>query len=256
MAPQLRGQSFTGTSADPVIVAPLETALITQPPQFANRYAIATGAVEFRALAPYDLAPSEPIYGTYSGSEVMTDPSAVIGPLNGMVFRRSEIIDSGFGAITIEDDRSFEEKRISLGFADDRYADRWQRRQWFHYLRGKDKTFWLPSQKNDLPLQSAIGAADTQIAVEEVTTPSDYVGRHIEIDDDGTYYHREITAAAAGAGQTLLTISALGASVPTTAIVSLMSFVRLDTDVITIRHRATGDGFFSTMQAMTVEVPA
>jgi len=251
-------QSYSGTEAAPVLVAPVVTALAVEPLARSVSYAITRATIGFRATEPYDLAPASPIYPVYNGSEVMTDPIAVLSGLQGAVFRQNTLIDSGFGAITFEDSRDFVEQRASIAFADYTNADRLLRRQWLHYIRGRDRSWWLPSQKSDLVLESPIGASDTTITVTKVGgATSGYVGRHIQIDDDGTLYRREITAASSGSTTSTLTMdSSLGAAVPVSATVSLMTLVRLDADRVEIQHRPKQGGVFSTMQTTVLEVPA
>lgn len=245
------GQSF----APPVMVAPL-CECYAPPGLMGEKFARHQRAtIEFQRVDNVDLAASA--MPTHSGYEVLTDPSAVVSPLSESVVHTNQVISSGFGVFVPVAIKDYIAKRSTVSFSDHDAADRWARRQWLHQMRGQETPFWLPSWKRDLVLTGTVGASDTQIAVEGFApSASDLVGRSIQIETNGGYVHREITAGVDLAGAHVLDIAAPGVALPATAEINLMNLVRFDVDQFEIEHLITSDGFFSRFTAPVVEIPA
>jgi len=161
------------------------------------------------------------------------------------------IVDSDLGVIDRELSRDLTDGRFAMLWRMDR-AKLWRVRQWLHYLRGRDRSFWLIDWQKDFTLAAPIGAADTSILVEAIAfSPAELVGVHVMIDD-GTRSPRLVTAAVAEGALHRLTIAPLGRSIAA-AKVSRMRLVRLDSDLIEITHRM---GFYSSLRLPLIEVIA
>lgn len=173
----------------------------------------------------------------------------VVEPLAASVSRETAQVDSALGLVVLERQRDFTTSRHTMSWRMD-LAKLWERRKWLHYLRGRDRAFWLADWQRDFTLLAPITSAGTTITVSKITpVAASLVGRHILIDD-GTATAREITAATTVGNTHVLTIAVLGRNAAT-AKLSLLRKVRLDSDVIEIAHR---HGFVAEARLPLVEV--
>lgn len=190
-------------------------------------------------------------FAQYLGLDLVTKCGTVESLASSFV-PSTAFVDSGLGPIALEALRDPIDARFTMVWRMPGLAKLWERRRWLHLIRGRDRAFWLTDWQRDLTLQAAIGPAATTILVAPVLPRlTDYVGRHIMIDD-GTETPRQITAAAQSGLNHQLTIAALGRTVPTSARVSFLRKVRLDSDVVEFAHR---QGFFSATRLPLIEVP-
>lgn len=238
-----------------VAIVPLVTGIAPSGLQRGHHAAYVTISIAFVLTQPADLAADDlPNFGSY---DVLPDPSVVMSALDGSLSQALDFIDNGFGAYALETIETFSRWRGTIGFADYTVTDRWDRRQFLHRIRGKDRPFWLPTWKDDLALISGALSGSNQLVVNEVTdTPADLIGRAIQIDLGLTQIYRTITAASAGVNSITITLNTThGQAITTSMDVSFMHLVRFDSDTFDITHRRTGDGFLSSFQAPVVEVP-
>jgi hypothetical protein len=127
----------------------------------------------------------------------------------------------------------------------------WERRQWLHFIRGRDRAFWLADWQKDFTLVNPISAAGTTITVRKITpVAADLIGKHILIDD-GTKTARAITNAVNSGSNQVLTIAAVGRDIAS-AKISLLRKVRFDSDVLELAHQ---HGFYTAVRIPLVEVP-
>ena len=232
-----------GTDFATPIVAPLRTALVVDGLKTSRKPgAIAESNIRFLAINNIDLAGSIG-YPQYQSLDVMIESTVVIGDISETIINTSEFIDSGLGPIVIERAKDYADFGQTLGFYEQGIDRLWRRRQWLHSLKGKQKSFWLPSFIDDLVLLTPIGASDTTITVERIGVPGTFVGRHIMIETTpGTRYFREITLAVDGGVDEMdLTISSsLGTAVSVESVsrFSILSKVRLNSDRVRISYLA------------------
>lgn len=196
--------------------------------------------IEFRAVDNADLGGNT--YPVFGGFPVQTIPSQVTGSLSEAVLADVEIADNEAG-IPIETPRYDRPTRqFSSAWAVHTLADLWELRQFLHYLRGKQKTFWLPSWGYDFVLVEPIGSADTTISVLSTGFVTAYDAAHLMIrTKSGAVFYRAVTDATTSGPDEVLTISsALGSSLAIDDIdrISMMYLVRLDADRVELRHRA------------------
>lgn len=244
--------AVVGSYTEPA-VAPVRECIATSGLSSIVRPTFREISVPFLSLTAVDLAATT--YPTVGGFQVLTDPSVVVQDLAGGISQALSLVDNGFGAFEIIATESYVRPRATVGFLDYLTATRWARRRWLHDMRGRDGAFFLPSWKADLVLTAAAASGDLTITVADVLpSAAAYIGRYIQIDVDGTYVHRQITAASAVAGVATLTISAPGITVPTSAVLSFLDLVRFDTDQFDMQHDRAVQGFMSSFSAIVVGV--
>lgn len=176
----------------------------------------------------------------------------VVEPLASSLVPPTAYVDNELGQVALEAVRDVMPARFTMVWRFRGLEKLWERRRWLHSIRGRDRAFWLTDWQTDLTLQAPIGAAATTILVAPLLPRvADYVGRHILIDD-GTETPRQITAAVKSGLNHQLTIAAVGRTVPTTARVSFLRKVRLDSDTIELAHR---HGFYTATRLPLIEVP-
>ena len=130
----------------------------------------------------------------------------------------------------------------------DDLAAAWATRQLLYALRGRQRSFWLPTFRADFQLASTIGPSDTAITV----LPESYQRlvnlqeplAHIAIYlNSGTVFYRAITSVVpAGANEQLGIDSTLGVTVNPSDVLRISYLVRsrLDADSIEILHQRPG----------------
>lgn len=211
-----------------------------------ERSGISTVDVEFIVRDNVDLSATD--FVQYLGRDLVTK----CGTLEALSFAVSPdiaLVDSDLGSIGREMSRDPIDGRFSLMWRMDR-EKLWQARRWLHYIRGRDRPFWLADWQKDFRLAAPIAAADTTILVEPITaSPGELIGSHILIDD-GVRSPRQITAATTSGGNHLLAVAPLGRDI-SSAKIRRMRLVRLDADVIEISHRI---GFYSEVRLPMIEV--
>lgn len=175
----------------------------------------------------------------------------VVEPLAASVAPVFNIIDNGSGPVALEPQDDFIASRHTMSW---RLKDNlWERRQWLHYIRGRDRAFWLADWQKDFSLVSPITAAATTITVRKIApVAADLIGKHILIND-GVRTVRTITNAVNSGSNHVLTIAAVGRAIaPSAAKITLLRKVRFDSDVIELAHQ---HGFYTATRIPLVEVP-
>ena len=168
----------------------------------------------------------------YVGYDVLTDPSVIAQPIDTQIIQAREYVDNGFGQVAVEPLRDVIEGKTQLVFLDFGAADMWRRKRWFHWLRGRDRAFWLPSWGDDFALAAPMVYNQTFVDVTPFgDDPAHLVGQHIMLDDGAGYLFREIEAASLVGAAWRFTIAAPGRAI-SEARISRMSLMRLDTDRI------------------------
>ena len=160
-------------------------------------------------------------------------------------------ISNGAGPVVLEPSREFLNRRFAMTWAFPTAPKRRGFQKWLNYLRGRDRAFWLTGWRSELVLAASIAPADTFVQIKPVLPNiADYIGQNIMIDD-GVKSAREITAALVVGLEHRLSIAPLGRAV-TTARVSFLRKVRLDSDTVNIAHHR---GFSARCELNVVGVP-
>lgn len=237
-------------------VVPLVAALCPSGLQTSVKFAVTAYSVKFVSIEPVNLEAA--LLPTFNGFDVLEDPSVLLSDLGGSVSQALDFIDNGFGAFKIETQETYKRWRGTVSFADYTREERWERRQFLHRMRGRDRPFLLPTWKDDLAIASSASSGSSSLVIQKLTdTSSVLVGRYIQIDTGSGFIRRRINAASIGSTTITLTLSAShGQTILPSMVASFMYLVRFDQDSFEIDHVRTVDGFFSSFQASVLEVLA
>lgn len=232
--------------------APLRTAYITEGVNGNVRFkGLTERSATFVCRDTIDLSLSP--FAQLDGFDIVTDPPLVTTPLMNTLFQASTYVDNGQGPVAVESLRDFIEGRIQLAFMDTSAAARWRRKRWLHSLRGRERSFWLPSFTDDFELALTVLPASLVIDVEPLDgDPDSYVGMALMIDD-GSKLYRVITGATAVDDVWRFSISSSLGRTVSNARISLMRKYRADTDEFEIvqNHHVFAETSFTCL-----EVPA
>jgi uncharacterized protein YegL len=187
----------------------------------------------------------------YHGRDVLMDPGLLRQPLRETLSQAFEAVESGFGPMVLEPLRDLVERGSVLGLKDIGPARTWARRRWLHRLRGRARSFWLPTWGRELNLQALGVAGDDFLIVAPDLDLADWTRRHVLLDLPGAPLFREIISASFDALGHRLEIAPLDRDVPISTKGHFITMVRLDTDRIELEHRMTG----TELNLTTLEVP-
>ncbi|MCF6317350.1 MAG: VWA domain-containing protein [Marinosulfonomonas sp.] len=188
---------------------------------------------------------------TYLGRDVLIDPTVLRQPLRDTIGQTVEMVDNGFGPVVIEPTRSYLQRRSTITFSDYGAANQWSRRRWLHSLRGRQRSFWLPTWGRELVLQADVEAGDDFLIVAPAFDLATWVNRHIMFDLPTGGMFRQINAASFDALGHRLTIAPPGVDIPVATPIHILTKMRMDTDRIELEHSAIR----TAMSATVIEVP-
>lgn len=195
-------------------------------------------------------------YPQFNSKDVITDRPVLFEAVSENLVRAAEYIDNGFGLVTLEPVKNYTDFGQTVSFYETRGENLWNRRLWIHSLRGKQKSFYLPTFNNDLELQSNISGVATTISVKSIAPVNYYLNKSIMIwTNSGNRYFRDITNAVEDGENVTLTISSslgVAVSVSNVKMISFVTLNRLNSDQIQIRHSFHTGAIISIQ---TMEVP-
>lgn len=191
----------------------------------------------------------------YLGSPVIQDSNFVDGEMREQFAAKLFDVDSESGVFTQVSRRDVPEVTSTKTWVFEDAASSFGLRKLLYALRGRQRSFWLPTFRHDFILAAQIGSSATSIEV----LPVEY-GRFVSEQppfnqiaiylNNGTSFFRTVTGhGMAGANETISINTALG-SVVNPADVRFICFLvrsRLATDRVQVEHRRLG--------AVTVAVP-
>jgi len=189
-------------------------------------------SVQFSLDEETDIASSP--YSQYLSIDVLTDRSVSTTGLRTGVAQNHERVGNRLGKYSLEERSDWLQVMSGIMFVDETPADKWSRRRWVWGLKGRQKPFWLPTWRKDLVLASSIGASDTSITTAHRAGVAS--GRHIQIDDGSNVYYRQITSVTPGSPNDTIGISSSLGSAVSSATISFLDLVRLDTDLVEFIH--------------------
>lgn len=155
---------------------------------------------------------------------------AVLAPLGGRILQAATFIDSGFGSVAVEPERSYLEEAGEITLAENTIAGRWLLKQQLHFLAGQDRPFRVAEK-----VIRVIASTTTQITIAALRpAAADWVG--VEIEIDGAF--RTVSGAALVSGNHRLTVATLAA--PPAGPLRVLRRVRQLADEITLQHHRRG----------------
>ena len=234
-----------------VIVAPMQFALAKDPITFEEtqnnivRLNANWLSNDYADLADLSSLP------TLGGIPVLGDPNLIQGTLSQGLQIRYSIEDSTTGDFRAFAGRTVPETKSFLGIEVATEAEAWVIREVIYGLKGKQKTFWLPTFRNDFIVTQNIGAADLSIVFEENDfhrfvegAPAPWDGVYIELFDGTTFVQTldDTTAPVAGEEAVVLRASiGTAITVPEIRKMSLLVRSRFNQDRIIIQHNRIGN---------------
>lgn len=181
----------------------------------------------------------------YRGKDVLTIQTSLQEEAKERISRIVTVFDNGSGPVDVDVNNNWVRSSKIIAFDTLDRSERWSTRKWLHSLRGRQKSFWLPSWTEDLTPVVDLTTAIPSIVVR-------YLGYHLfyTVKDvvimlrNGTYVYARITGGSVNpdGSETLALSAPLPQNIAMADIdrVCFMSHVRLDTDKINLRHSYAG----------------
>lgn len=193
----------------------------------------------------------------YRGRDILTTPSVISGDMQDSAFRGVEVFDNLTGPLLTDPIFGYVTRSEAVIFDPQTRAELWALRRWLHYLRGRQRTFWLPSWENDLTLVQDVQSIDLSIKVRPIEYPAAYAVTDIlvELTTGTTYYRRLLSGSIDTSGNEVLALETafpVNFTVAQVRRISFMRHVRLDSDRLELQHSYGGRTRISTT---CVEVP-
>lgn len=247
------GATYTGTDARPIVVAPVVPCIAPGGVEFQTVVGVQGLSMRFMSIDPIDIAANA--YPLHDDRPVVTDGARPFQPLAGALNQAGDLMASGFGAYELQAAENFARRRTTLSWFDKGAAARFARRQFLHFLRGRDGEFWVPSGQRDLVLQSSVSSGALSITVAPVASNAAMVGRLIVLREGASIVAREVVSATSAGANQVLEIAAPGVAFSAAAIVSMAVRSRLDADTVELSYFWAASGLASLCSVPAVEVP-
>lgn len=190
------------------------------------------------------------------GADLYLDRNMVVSSVAETLYTDVEVLDNSFGVRVLMPQRDFSEHKQVLSFDCQTRDQLWEAKQWLYSLKGRQKSFFLPSWNRDLIPVSDLTGADTTLLVHSINYHLYYAEKDIIFFlSDGTYLVKQATAGSdAGGGLESITLdSSIGQEIPLSDLdrICFLSHVRLDSDRFEVHY--TGSG--ATIVVPVKEVP-
>lgn len=233
----------TGPAADLAtpLAVPVRAGYIRQPFGFSDQLGYGEVEVTFETDDIGDLGTNP--YGTFGAESVLSTPPQAAAGVAQSQGTPWGAVDIGIGAPDLYRLRDWQSGLWQVELLDETRAATWSRRRWLHALRGRQKSFWVPSWASDLVLAAAIGAADTQMTVSGELAEALVDGQSAMIRlTTGQQIYTALSFVSAGSGQTVIGITAPAQDIAVAQVdrISFMARARLDTDEVRMKHYLEG----------------
>ncbi|NJK88126.1 MAG: hypothetical protein HC923_01175 [Myxococcales bacterium] len=233
------------------VAIPVERCLIDDPTS-TSRWANGVTRIEAKWTSeePKDLSAVDGELTIYRGLPVLSDLNFIDGDdVTEPIESKAVVIDNKSGPAAKSYRRRFPRIISAKGWQPETAAELWAVRKLLHALRGRQRSFWLPTFREDFVLTTTVGPAATTMLVEFVDYER-FIDTNEPLGDiaiyltDGTTFFREVTNVEPGVGgdEQLTISSALGITVNPADVLRISYLVRsrLDTDSVTITHDGLG----------------
>lgn len=190
--------------------------------------------VVFESRSNVDLASHD--LPELDGVPILEDVQVLQGSVADNLIHVREYIDNGLGPVAVVPQRDFAEALAEVRHIDEGLPARMRRKRWLHYLRGRENSFWLPSQGFDLNVP-VVGAVDSYVdAVAQLGEPPEALALRIE-DAQGPVYRTVASISILGPVWRYAITSPVGRGMASPR-VSMMRRMRSDADEIQIDYRS------------------
>lgn len=186
------------------------------------------------------------------GKDVYLERTAAISEVSEKLFTDVDILDNMAGVQLLVPNRTFSEHAQVLSFDCQNKDQLWGVKQWLYSLKGKQKSFFIPSWNMDLSLVNPITTSDATLLVNSIRYNLYYTEKDILLLlKDGTeLILRAIAGTDAGGGTESITLDAqVGQEVALEEVdvISFISHVRLDADRFEVKYTSSGGGAVITI---------
>jgi len=210
--------------------------------------------IDFQSTVNKDLSASMGL-PQHQSIDVLTDTMHFLGAFDERVERDITVIDNGIGTVFVDALYNETRENFTVSWAFTNRADLRRVKSWLHQLKGKWKTFWLPTKSIDLELNLDASSSSLSIDVKSINWELYYGTRAIQIvRKNGVKTFHSVTGGMTnGAVDTLSLAASVGVNTLVTdvAYISFMYLVRLDADRIEIAYEDNG---YATIKIPVVEV--
>lgn len=183
----------------------------------------------------------------FQGVDVVTDPYVRVTSA-GRVNRLTEFFDNGSGPIAAENEVGFSTESRTLTFDAITREEAWNYRTWLYYIRGRQKSFYLPSWEPDLTLVSDIADSDTGITVSPFGYARFYeTKRIVVVMNDGTMHYNTTTGASldVDSNEVLSLDAAFGVAIAAADVQMICFLDHLRFNADSIKFKRNGDGRYT-----------
>jgi len=153
----------------------LATAVPIRVGYFSQQLEVERGPTDYaQASATFDIVVTEDLtllygsgrsYLTYLGSQVVTDPIAIVNGAQESYSKATELLDSVTGPLFKYPIYPKVDKSSLLGWYLESRPEYWSQLLWVHSIKGRQKSFWCPSWNSDLLITRAIWNGDEEVEV-------------------------------------------------------------------------------------------
>lgn len=207
------------------------------------------GTASFTATQTVDLSAATG-KTQWRGKDVMLDKSVVLGSLREKLYTDVDTLDSQYGTIAVVPKYNHDEHEQTLSTFCHTRSALWLWKQWLYSLRGKQKSFWLPTWGDEIQITTALIASASSITCAAIGYALYYAESDILIElVDGTILLYHILGGADGGDGTerLQIDGQIGQYIALADIrhVCFVNHVRLDADRIEIKYNMAGQASIS-----------
>lgn len=246
--------TYGASQEQPFFVAPLIECLIPNRINFSSAISRRRLSVEFLSVAPVDIG--ENPYTLFNSLPFVNDAQVILDDKAGSAGQVSVLADSGFGVYQVVLSEEYTRRGGTLSFFDYTYADRMKRRQFYHFMRGRDGEMYVPSNEPDLELNASFSSSALTLNIKPVTLAAEMVGKIIYVQVGSSTVAKVITGATDNSltSQTIQFSGTIGfEGTPSNALVSFVNKFRFDEDEVNINYSYSKDGLIASSSNTLLE---
>lgn len=184
------------------------------------------------------------------GKDVYLRRNAALSAVSEKLFTDVEILDDGVGVQLMIPNRTFSEHEQVISFECADKSQVWEVKEWLYSLKGRQKSFFIPSWSADLSLIDPLTTASTSLLVTSIQyslyrTGSDLL---LKLKDGTELLLQVLVGSDVGGGQESLSLSTqVGQDIELDEIelICFISHVRLDADRFEVNYNSGGGATIS-----------
>lgn len=196
-------------------------------------------------------------FSTYFDAPILMDTNMLVSDHSEEVERLVEVFDPETSLPAREEVYDSPQQKSTVSWDMTAREEVWRVRQWLHFLKGRQKSFWLPTKLQDFKLAASIVSANSYIDVQSLPYSAYYGVRDIQIKVKGgaAYNKRVVSSTVPSPGVDRLNLNeaaGVNATLGQIEYICFLNKVRQDADRVEIVHGTSG----VTIRVPVIEVPA